>query len=358
MLNIVVTGVDTAKSSIQFLIAVVRNTLDNVTLQSERSRWWNPSQRICQYGHWEEDAKEQGRKKKQSGTLRDTFYSQVAQAEDPKAFIKPVSTRFSTLRKKYNEFNKDLKQSGAGKTYAELQEDPKMKSLIDTKLEKFPWWPELHGWWQTNPAFNYVFSTADAGQDFASAALEHFNLSKQLQPLATGDDDTHTDDDPEDGEIVEICTRAMDDAGVSLHISSLKGSHESSPSLAAKQSRASTQSASPQSSCPPSSSRKRPGSSALDQTSAAAERMSQTVESLMTHLDSKHEGHVEQDRYKRMKLESEEHAMRLAAQDHLHQQERMTQQIEFARIEIELSRAHQEEEEARIRHIAMECGLE
>ncbi|KAG2049165.1 hypothetical protein BDR06DRAFT_847886, partial [Suillus hirtellus] len=51
------------------------------------------------------DAKEQGWKKKQSGTLRDTFYLQVAQAifsnnenmevqqlfkEEPKAFIKPV----------------------------------------------------------------------------------------------------------------------------------------------------------------------------------------------------------------------------------------------------------------------------
>ncbi|KAG1719484.1 hypothetical protein EDB19DRAFT_1971918, partial [Suillus lakei] len=146
------------------------------------------------------DAKEQGQKKKQSGTSRDIFYSQVAQAvfsndedlevqplfkEDPKAFIKPVSTqsliRCFRLKRKYNEFNKELKQSGAGKTYAELQEDPKMKSLINTKLEKFPWWPELHGWWQMNPAFNHAFSTADAGQNFASAALEHFNVSKQSQ---------------------------------------------------------------------------------------------------------------------------------------------------------------------------------
>ncbi|KAG2070756.1 hypothetical protein BDR04DRAFT_1118143 [Suillus decipiens] len=102
----------------------------------------------------------------------------------------------------------DLKQSGAGKTYAEFQEDPKMKPLIITKLKKFPWWAELHGWWQTNPAFNHAFSTADAGQDFASAALEHFNISK---PLATGDDDAHADDDPEDGEIVEINSGTMDD---------------------------------------------------------------------------------------------------------------------------------------------------
>ncbi|KAG2066844.1 hypothetical protein BDR04DRAFT_1120885 [Suillus decipiens] len=129
------------------------------------------------------DAKEQGWKKKQSGSSRHIVWSH------------------KLLWKKYNEFNKDLKQSGAGKMYVELQEDPKMKSLIDIKLEKFPWWPELHGWWQTNPAFNHAFSTADAGQDFASAALEHFNISK---PLAT-------DNNPEDGEIVEINSGSMDD---------------------------------------------------------------------------------------------------------------------------------------------------
>ncbi|KAG1739746.1 hypothetical protein EDB19DRAFT_1978151 [Suillus lakei] len=170
------------------------------------------------------DAKEQGWKKKQSGTSRDIFYSQVAQAvfsndEDleylvPVSFIPPLESliRCFRLKRKYNKFNKELKQSGAGKTYAELQEDPKMKSLINTKLEKFPWWPELHGWWRMNPAFNHAFSTADAGQDFASAALEHFNVSKQSQPLATCDDDTHTDDDPED--IVELGDGAMDGAGI------------------------------------------------------------------------------------------------------------------------------------------------
>ncbi|KAG2342727.1 hypothetical protein BDR05DRAFT_885856 [Suillus weaverae] len=200
--------------------------------RTERLLAWckeNADARIKFFSDSSKDAKEQGRKKKQSGTLRDTFYLQAAQAvfsndedlevqrlfkEDPKAFIKPIATRFGMLRKKYNEFNKDLKQSGARKTYAELQEDPKVKSLIETKLEKFPWWPELHGWWHTNPAFNHAFSTADAGQDFASATLEHFNLSKQPKLLATGDDDAHTDDDLEDGEVVEISTRTMDDAGV------------------------------------------------------------------------------------------------------------------------------------------------
>ncbi|KAG2047599.1 hypothetical protein BDR06DRAFT_1029586 [Suillus hirtellus] len=450
-----------------------------ITGIDERSRWWslscthtecllawckeNKDTRIKLFSDSTKDAKEQGRKKKQSGTSRDTFYSQVAQAifsndedpevqrlfkEDPKAFIKPVSTCFGTY-KKYNEFNKELKQSGAGKTYAELQEDPTMKSLIDTKLKKFPWWPELHGWWRTNPAFNYAFSTADTGQDFASAALEHFAISKQPQALAAGNDDTHTDEDAEDGEIVEISAHTTGDAGIidapddmmvdqppsmesfkspfmislnsperspvpnqstthnspffsdfkessaspqstpidsedsdigasqalqSLCVSSVKGSRASSPSLSTKQSRAHapTQSASPQSSRPPSSSHKCPGGSTLDQTSAAADRMSQMADSIMTHLNNKREDRVEHEHYKRMKLETEiwacdlkarsardeqEHAMRLSDQDHQHQQERMTQQMEFARIEIELSHAHWEEE-AQIHRIALEHGLD
>ncbi|KAG2048391.1 hypothetical protein BDR06DRAFT_895689, partial [Suillus hirtellus] len=65
----------------------------------------NEDARIKLFSDSAKDVKEQGQKKKQSRTLRDTFYSQVAQAvfsndedlevqrlfkEDPKAFIKPV----------------------------------------------------------------------------------------------------------------------------------------------------------------------------------------------------------------------------------------------------------------------------
>ncbi|KAJ8581291.1 hypothetical protein M405DRAFT_847137, partial [Rhizopogon salebrosus TDB-379] len=109
------------------------------------------------------------------------------------------------LKKKYNEFNKDLKMTGAGKTYEELQQEPEMKSLIKTKLEAFPWWPDLHGWWRTNPAFNTAFSTADPGQDFASAALQHFQVSSCQNPVQPcDDDDAGGTSDIEDGEIVDM----------------------------------------------------------------------------------------------------------------------------------------------------------
>jgi hypothetical protein len=47
-----------------------------------------------------------------------------------------------------------------------------------------------------------------------STALEHFTISKQPPAPATGDDDTHTDDDVEDGEVVEISTHTTGDAGI------------------------------------------------------------------------------------------------------------------------------------------------
>ncbi|KAG2061613.1 hypothetical protein BDR06DRAFT_862306, partial [Suillus hirtellus] len=124
------------------------------------------------------DVKDQGRKKKQSGTPKETYYLQLASSifsndEDPETwllFSQNPNVCFR-LRKKYNEFNKALKQSGAGMTYEDLQKDPEMKTLIDSKLKKFPWWPDLHGWWRTNPAFNTALSSADPGQNFESAAL-------------------------------------------------------------------------------------------------------------------------------------------------------------------------------------------
>jgi hypothetical protein len=52
------------------------------------------------------------------------------------------------------------------------------------------------------------------GQDFASAALDHFNIQSTQPKPATADDDTHTDNDPEEGEIVKINTHTTDDGGV------------------------------------------------------------------------------------------------------------------------------------------------
>ncbi|KAG1747753.1 uncharacterized protein EDB91DRAFT_1245242 [Suillus paluster] len=148
--------------------------------------------------------------------------------EDPKAFIKPVSTCFGTLMKKYNEFNKELKQSGAGKTYAELQEDLQMNSLIND-LENFPGGLTFTaGGRQTQLSITHSLQQMQ-GKISQSTALEDFNVPKQSQPPATGDDDVHMDDDPEDGEIVEIRNHTKDDMMVdqSPHMESFES--QSSP---------------------------------------------------------------------------------------------------------------------------------
>ncbi|KAG2048439.1 hypothetical protein BDR06DRAFT_1013004 [Suillus hirtellus] len=169
------------------------------------------------------DAKDQGRKKKQSSTPKETYYLQLTNAifsndEDPEvwrlfqtkpgALIKPVQTWFGTcfsLKRKYNEFNKSLKQTGTGLTYNELQKNLQTKTLIDSQLNKFPWWPDLHGWWRTNPAYNTVFSTIDPGQNHESAALQHFCIPDHEDAQLPADENEPKEDaDIEDGEIIDM----------------------------------------------------------------------------------------------------------------------------------------------------------
>jgi len=392
-------------------------------------------------------------------------------------------------------------------TYDELQKNPHTKTLIgglfscapvnytfiylfltDSQLNKFPWWPDLHGWWRTNPAYNTVFSTADSGQNYESAALQHFRVpDREDAQLPADENESQEDADIEDGEIIDtgdidtnvdtganvagqldddivmepserfvhvqqapmssrssssalsffrgststgsytslpcprppitpISTNCSDPNVISLNspdpspdgqysfYSSFKKPssnynttpHDSDSDVSAtnamkslrvdsrkaspargrpimKLSGGSTRSASPQSpqvtsSRPPS--RKRANDQAP--TATATERLSETAQALMQQVTEKRDGRVEHDRYKRMKLESDmwarelkmrnahderEHAMRLAEQDHLHKRELMGHQLEHTRLELELARARREEEEARIRRIAMERGL-
>jgi hypothetical protein len=51
-------------------------------------------------------------------------------------------------------------------------------------VESFPWWPDLHGFWRTNPGFNMLPAIADSDQDFEQEALSLFRLGN----LATGSD--------------------------------------------------------------------------------------------------------------------------------------------------------------------------
>ncbi|KAG2142189.1 hypothetical protein BD769DRAFT_1383694 [Suillus cothurnatus] len=88
---------------------------------------------------------------------------------------------------------------------AKDQEGPRYETLIDSKLEKFLWWPDLHGWWRTNPAFNTTSSSADPRQDFKSAVLQYFSRSGSNNAQVPDENDPDGDNELEleEGEVDE-----------------------------------------------------------------------------------------------------------------------------------------------------------
>ncbi|KAG1906479.1 uncharacterized protein F5891DRAFT_1181889 [Suillus fuscotomentosus] len=135
-------------------------------------------------------------------TQKNTYMQQLAAAvftadEDPKvreyfqacplAFVKPIQGQFTSLHKKYNEINLQLGQTGAGLSFEELNENEKTRILLDCLLQTFPWWVDLHGWWRTNPTY-----------DFKAEALDVFGKGKGKEKEMVLDDADCEDDEGED----------------------------------------------------------------------------------------------------------------------------------------------------------------
>ncbi|KIK77671.1 hypothetical protein PAXRUDRAFT_834917, partial [Paxillus rubicundulus Ve08.2h10] len=66
-------------------------------------------------------------------------------------------------------------------SYEDLVADPSKSNIIcmlnsdaEKLVELFPWWPELHGWWRKNLAYNTAYCVADSGQNLAAEALLMF----------------------------------------------------------------------------------------------------------------------------------------------------------------------------------------
>ncbi|KAF9222853.1 hypothetical protein BS17DRAFT_836169 [Gyrodon lividus] len=118
-------------------------------------------------------------------------YHGIAQ-RNPAIVIPVVQHCLLSLQRKYMEMNQDIWQTDAGRTYEDLTSGDGMKNIIDSIVKEFLWWPGLHGWWRTNPAYNMAFTNADKGQNFAGTELAIFmkphinlilNLSHQLLHL-------------------------------------------------------------------------------------------------------------------------------------------------------------------------------
>ncbi|KAF8120518.1 hypothetical protein EV363DRAFT_1139344, partial [Boletus edulis] len=136
-----------------------------------------------------QDAKDANRKKEVSGRSRTSYYSDAAKAifandenldvrhcsqVRPDLFASKIERRIRDLRQAYSAENKKLGQTGMGMTYEELQSDPSKSNLLDSIVDSFPWWPDLHGFWRTNPGINTSPAVADPDQDLEQEALGLF----------------------------------------------------------------------------------------------------------------------------------------------------------------------------------------
>ncbi|KIK74929.1 hypothetical protein PAXRUDRAFT_106561, partial [Paxillus rubicundulus Ve08.2h10] len=127
-----------------------------------------------------QDVKDAGQKKEVSGVSKKDYFQQLARQiftndtnHELKTYsqIESIAVFKSNLRKKYNEDNSKLGQTGAGMSYEDLVVDPLKSNIIQKFVELFLWWPELHGWWRKNPAYNTAYCVADSSQNLAAEAL-------------------------------------------------------------------------------------------------------------------------------------------------------------------------------------------
>ncbi|KIJ05855.1 hypothetical protein PAXINDRAFT_35395, partial [Paxillus involutus ATCC 200175] len=141
----------------------------------------NKSARIRLFSDSTQDAKDAGRKKEVSDVSKKDYYWGIP--DTARQWTREEVLRYSCMRqdgracymsllcKKYNEVNSKLGQTGAGMSYEDLVADPSKSNIIQKLVESFPWWPELHGWWRKNPAYNTAYCVADSGQNLAAEAL-------------------------------------------------------------------------------------------------------------------------------------------------------------------------------------------
>ncbi|KAF8837350.1 hypothetical protein BDN67DRAFT_878858, partial [Paxillus ammoniavirescens] len=151
----------------------------------------NESTRIRPFSDSTQDMKDAGWKKEVPGVLKKDYFQQLARQifanntnhelktysqSPPHLFTSRINCHVQDLCKKYNEVNSKLGQTGAGMSYEDLVANPSKSNIIhigyaEKLVESFPWWPELHGWWRKNLAYNTAYCVADSGQNLAAEAL-------------------------------------------------------------------------------------------------------------------------------------------------------------------------------------------
>ncbi|KAK7022504.1 hypothetical protein R3P38DRAFT_2780517 [Favolaschia claudopus] len=164
----------------------------------------NPSFRLKLFSDSTEDAKVEGRAKKQAKESKIGMYSTLCDhvfsgpevsdedeeeievddsdcvvdaewrqkyKEDPSRFAKSLQQQFARLKTKYSKKVKTLYATGGG-----LKSEDMQTNLIEKIKEEFPHWDELHSFWRELPNYNPIgVSNSSGGTDHASRAESLFN---------------------------------------------------------------------------------------------------------------------------------------------------------------------------------------
>ncbi|PPQ95101.1 hypothetical protein CVT25_011531 [Psilocybe cyanescens] len=75
------------------------------------------------------------------------------------------------LKKEYSEHVKALGQTGAGLAPEDVTEGSDLANLVESIIDKWPWWKEFHSFWHELPNYNPIgVSNSSPGRDQAASA--------------------------------------------------------------------------------------------------------------------------------------------------------------------------------------------
>ncbi|KAG9307911.1 hypothetical protein JVU11DRAFT_12956 [Chiua virens] len=170
--------------------------LKNYSGRTDRLVEWcnsNPLERAKLFSDSNQAAREEGREKQTNSQTKKVLMLPLVQAifsskdetqefrdicaEDPSVFVPAIEQRISNLRKKYRELLGGLLKTGAGRTHDELLKDASSQTLLADIQKQLPWFNDLHGFWNKNPAYNIVFTNSNPNQDFGVQAAKLFKIS-------------------------------------------------------------------------------------------------------------------------------------------------------------------------------------
>ncbi|KAH9011860.1 hypothetical protein EDB84DRAFT_1444962 [Lactarius hengduanensis] len=134
----------------------------------------NPEDRQCLFSNSSHNARKENQPRCVAKGSKSTFHVKMADEEvkeEAKKYAKAVKNRITHLKRKYQDFNTELRRTGAGLSVDEIWRDDDLSNLLGKLLHTFPMWECLYGFWCTLPSFNPHTVSSKPGQNLESEAL-------------------------------------------------------------------------------------------------------------------------------------------------------------------------------------------